>query len=68
MTTLATSVLKDPNVAKHMFYLHDKYCVVPADKTSPVIKWPGGLHMNGELVYVQSGSLDLKLKPCNICL
>ena len=34
MTTLATSILKDPNVAKHMFYLHDKYCVVPADKTS----------------------------------
>jgi len=34
MTTSATSLLKDPNVAKHMFYLHDKYGVVPADKTS----------------------------------
>ena len=27
----ATSIFKDPNVAKHLSYLHDKYVVVPAD-------------------------------------
>ena len=33
MSTWATSILKDPNVAKHMSNLHDKCVVVPADKT-----------------------------------
>ena len=28
----ATSICKDPNVAKHLSYLHDKCVVVPADK------------------------------------
>ena len=28
----ATSIFKDPNVAKHLSDLHDKYVVVPADK------------------------------------
>ena len=28
-----TSIFKDQNVAKHLSYLHDKYVVVPADKT-----------------------------------
>ena len=27
---------------------------------SPVITWPVGLYMNGELAQVQSGGLDLK--------
>ena len=27
---------------------------------SPVITWPVGLYMNGELAQVQSGDLDLK--------
>jgi len=28
----ATSIFKDPNVAKHLSDLHDEYVVVPADK------------------------------------
>ena len=28
----ATSIFKDPKVAEHLSYLHDKYVVVPADK------------------------------------
>ena len=32
-STHATSILKDPNVAKHLSYLHDKYVVVSTDKT-----------------------------------
>jgi len=31
MSTRATSILKDPNVAKHMSNLHDKCVVVPAN-------------------------------------
>jgi hypothetical protein len=27
-----TSILKEPNVEKHLSQLHDKYVVVPADK------------------------------------
>ena len=30
--TRATSILKDPNVAKHLSHLHAKYVAVPADK------------------------------------
>jgi hypothetical protein len=25
-------IFKDPNVAKHLSHLHDKYVIVPADK------------------------------------
>ena len=32
IVTPATSILKNPNVAKHLSYLHDKYIVVPAEK------------------------------------
>ena len=32
IVTRATSILKNPNVAKHLSYLHDKYIVVPAEK------------------------------------
>jgi len=32
IVTGATSILKNPNVAKHLSYLHDKYIVVPAEK------------------------------------
>ena len=38
---------------------------------SPVIMWPVGLYMNGALVLVQSGGLDLKssiLRSRNTCL
>jgi hypothetical protein len=38
---------------------------------SPVMTWPVGLYMNGELEQVQSGFLDLKssiLRSCNTCL
>jgi len=38
---------------------------------SPVITWPVGLYVNGELAQVQSGGLDLKLsilRSCNTCL
>jgi hypothetical protein len=38
---------------------------------SPVITWPVGLYMNGELAQVQSGCLDLKsliLRSCNVGL
>ena len=32
MSTRSTSVFKDPNVAKHLSLLHDKYVIVSADK------------------------------------
>jgi hypothetical protein len=32
MSTRATSIFKDPNVAKHLSHLYDKYVVVPAEK------------------------------------
>ena len=32
MSTRSTSIFKDPNVAKHLSLLHDKYVIVPADK------------------------------------
>ena len=32
MSTRSTSIFKDPNVAKHLFFLHDKYVIVSADK------------------------------------
>ena len=32
MSTHATSIFKDPNVAKNLSHLHNKYVVVPADK------------------------------------
>ena len=32
MSTHFTSIFKDPNVAKHLFFLHDKYIIVSADK------------------------------------
>ena len=33
INTYATSIFKDPNVAKHLSYIHDKYVVVPTDIT-----------------------------------
>ena len=30
--TRSTSIFKDPNVAKHLSLLHDKYVIVSADK------------------------------------
>ena len=33
MSTRSASIFKDPNVAKHLYLLHDKYGVVSADKT-----------------------------------
>jgi hypothetical protein len=33
MSTRSTSIFKDPNVAKHLSLLHDKYVIVSADKT-----------------------------------
>ena len=32
MNIRSTLIFKDPNVAKHLFLLHDKYVIVPADK------------------------------------
>ena len=32
MSTRSTSIFKDPNVAKHLSLLHDKYVIVSADK------------------------------------
>ena len=32
MSTRSTSIFKDPNVAKHLSLLHDKYGIVSADK------------------------------------
>jgi hypothetical protein len=29
--TWATSIFKNPNVAKHLSHLHDKYGIVPVD-------------------------------------
>ena len=32
MSTRSTSIFKDPNVAKHLSLLHDKYVIISADK------------------------------------
>ena len=32
MSTRSTSIYKDPNVAKHLSLLHDKYVIVSAEK------------------------------------
>jgi hypothetical protein len=32
MSTHSTSIFNDPNVAKHLSLLHDKYVIVSADK------------------------------------
>jgi hypothetical protein len=32
MSTRSISIFKDPNVAKHLSLLHDKYAIVSADK------------------------------------
>ena len=32
LSTRATSIFKDPNVARHLSHLHDKYVFVPVDK------------------------------------
>jgi hypothetical protein len=32
MSTRSKSIFKDPNVAKHLYLLHDKYVIVSADK------------------------------------
>jgi len=32
MSTRTISIFKDPNVAKHLSHIHDKYVVVPVDK------------------------------------
>jgi hypothetical protein len=32
MSSRCTSIFKDPNVAKHLFFLHNKYVIVSADK------------------------------------
>ena len=32
MSTRFTSIFKDPNVAKHLSLLHDKFIIVSADK------------------------------------
>jgi hypothetical protein len=46
MSTKATSVLKDPEVAETMSTIHDTYVVVPADKASTNIVFicKKGLH------------------------
>jgi hypothetical protein len=33
MSTRTKSIFKDPNIAKYLSHLHDKYGVAPADKT-----------------------------------
>ena len=32
MSARSTSIFKDPNVAKHLSHLHDKYCIVSTEK------------------------------------
>ena len=39
MSTRSTSILKDPEVAKHMSLLHDKYVIVSTDKAPNNIIW-----------------------------
>ena len=41
MSNRSTSIFKDPNVARHMPLLHDKYIIVSADKApnNTVLKW-----------------------------
>jgi len=33
MSTRSTSIIEDPNVAKHLSLLHEKYVIVSADKS-----------------------------------
>jgi len=44
MSTRATSIFKDPNVAKHLSHPHNKYDVVPAHKASNNIIFVCKLH------------------------
>ena len=37
MSTRSTSIFKDPNVAKHLSLLHDKYVIVSADKPLTIL-------------------------------
>jgi hypothetical protein len=37
MSTRSTPIYKDPNVAKHMSLLHDKYVIVSTDKAPNTI-------------------------------
>jgi hypothetical protein len=37
MSTGSTAIFKDPNVAKHMSLLHDKYVFVSADKLLTIL-------------------------------
>jgi hypothetical protein len=39
MSTRTTSICKDPNVAKHLFLLHDKYVIVSPDKATNMISF-----------------------------
>ena len=44
MCTRSTSIFKDPNVAKHLSLLHDKYVIVSADKAPSNIVFVCKLH------------------------
>ena len=44
MSTRSTSIIKDPNVAKHLPLLHDKYVIVSADNTPNNIAFVCKLH------------------------
>ena len=37
MSTRSTSIFKDPNVAKNLFFLHDKYVIDSVDKAPNII-------------------------------
>ena len=44
MSTRITSICKDPNVAKHLFLLHDNYAIVSPDKATNNISCVCKLH------------------------
>jgi hypothetical protein len=55
MSTRSTSIFKDPNVAKHLSLLHDKYVIVSADKVP-----------NNFVVVCKSHYIDCSIKELGI--
>jgi hypothetical protein len=55
MSTRSTSIFKDPNVAKHLSLLHDKYVIVTADKVP-----------NNIVVVCKSHYIDCSIKEVGI--
>ena len=69
MNIRSTSIFKDPNVAKHLSFLHDKYVIVPVDKASNNIVFVCKSHYNDCLIRelgINYSLWNLKYTPTTI--